>query len=205
MKTRISLASLAALVLVATMLTPTAALADEHDVLQPSTSIQTTGLGSGDGAAVDPAEEYTAVIAGVEYIEPSGVSARLAAPGCFSSDEATKRINIYQRRNPNGVAKLECGTASGYGWRHIANAHGQDWQNILTKYKISGTWSDFAKWNIGNTVGAPASAPYNSANNSYTYQSPLQIKNSKGQVVRTYTVKVPVGKTTERIITAFPS
>lgn len=204
MKTRISLASLAAVVLVATALTPTAALADVPDALQPSTTIQATGPRSVD-TAVDPIEEYTAVIAGVEYIEPSGVSARLAAPGCSSSDKSTKRINTYQRRNPNGVAKLECGTTSGYGWRHIANGHGQDWQNILTKYKIAGTWSDFAKWNIGNTVGAPASAPYNSANNSYTYQSPLQIKNSKGQVVRTYTVKVPVGKTTERIITAFPS
>ncbi|MBF0817133.1 hypothetical protein E4U02_11970 [Microbacterium paludicola] len=205
MKTRISLASLGAVVLAVTLVTPTAASADERDVFQPPASFQATASGTEAEVAVDATEEYTAVISGVEYAERADASVMLAAPGCSSTDKATKTVNMWQRRNPNGVAKLECGTKTGYGWRHIADGHGQDWQNILTKYKIAGTWSDFAKWNIGNTVGAPASAPYNSTNNSYTYQAPLQIKNSKGQVVRTYTVKVPVGKTTERIITAFPS
>lgn len=113
-------------------------------------------------------------------------------------------MNTWQRRNASGVAKLECGN-SGYGWRHIAAGKAQDWQNIINKYNLGTDWATFAKWNIGNTVGAPASAPDNSANKTYTYQAPLQIRNAQGQVVRTYTVKVPVGSTTERIITVFPS
>lgn len=150
----------------------------------------------------NPQGEYTATLNGVEF--GGSVSALAAAPGCSASDPATKRVNTWQRRNPSGVAKLECGNSS-YGWRHIAAGKAQDWQNIINKYNLGTDWATFAKWNIGNTVGAPASAPYNSANQTYTYQAPLQIRNAQGQVVRTYTVKVPVGSTTERIITAFPS
>lgn len=165
--------------------------------------LSTSAVSSNEAVSPGQQGEYTATLNGVEF--GGSLSALAAAPGCAASDPATKRVNTYQRRNPSGVAKLECGSNSGYGWRHIAAGKAQDWQNIIDKYKLGTDWATFAKWNISNTVGAPASAPYNSVNQTYTYQAPLQIRNSKGQVVRTYTVKVPVGSTTERIITAFPS
>ncbi len=194
MKARSSFVLAAAAALVMTLSVPLSASA--------TASADATTAGS---SAVIAAEEYTAYVNGVEYPGLPQVSLFASAPGCAAGDAATKRVNTYQRRNPSGVAKLECGSTNGYGWRHIASGKAQDWQNILDKWKIESTWADFAKWNISNTVGAPASAPYNSTNDTYTYQAPLQIKDANGKVVRTYTVKVPVGAKTERIITAFPS
>lgn len=149
-------------------------------------------------------EEYTVSIGGVVYddSEPQ-MSAMLAAPGCNAGDAETKRVTNWKRRNPNGVARLICGT-SGYGWRHIAARHGQDYQNIVTKYQLGRSWNDFAMWAMSTTVGAPASAPVNPYNNTWGYTAPIQIKNNKGQVVRTYSMLVSVSRSDEKIITAFP-
>lgn len=147
---------------------------------------------------------YTVSIGGAVY-DPSsaGVTAKLAAPGCNSGDPDSKRVTNWQRRNPDGVAKLVCGNYS-YGWRHIADRHGQDYQNIVTKYQLGRSWDDFAKWAMSTTVGAPQSAPINSSNNTWSYTAPIEIKNNQGQVVRTYSMRVAVSRSDEKIITAFP-
>ena len=97
-----------------------------------------SALSSTGDVTPNPQGEYTATLNGVEF--GGSVSALAAAPGCSASDPATKRVNTWQRRNPSGVAKLECGN-SGYGWRHIAAGKAQDWQNIINKYNLGTDWA----------------------------------------------------------------
>ncbi|MDR5699055.1 hypothetical protein [Agromyces aerolatus] len=83
--------------------------------------------------------------------------------------------------------------------------HSSDWNNIVTKYGLGGTWQQFALWAISGAVGQPASAPYDGGNDTYRYSAVVQIKNYNSKATaRTYTVTVPVGAKNNKVITAFP-
>ncbi|MDQ1123455.1 hypothetical protein QE412_002028 [Microbacterium trichothecenolyticum] len=157
--------------------------------------------GEAEAADAVPTEEYTVSIGDAVY-DDRDTGMMLSAPGCNAGDPESKRVTNWQRRNPNGVAKLVCGNSQ-FGWRHIAGRHGQDYQNIVTKYRLGRSWDDFAKWAMSTTVGAPQAAPVRN-NNTWGYTAPIQIKNKQGQVVRTYSMLVSVSRSDEKIITAFP-
>lgn len=148
------------------------------------------------------AQRYEVLINGVPY-EPAGFSASLV-PSCSASDPETKHIVAYQRRRPDGVAVLLCGS-SAFGWRHIAERHGKDWQNIVTKYALGGSWEDFARWAIEGTVGQPVSAP-EKPNGTWTYTGFIQIRQyNSNAVAKSYTATVPVSMDNDRIVIAHPS
>lgn len=157
------------------------------------------------GIVLPDSNDDFSISIGDKTYEPTGGMSKngLAAPGCSADDPESKRVTNWQRRNPAGVAKLVCGTA-GYGWRHIAQRHGQDYQNIVNKYQLGQSWQDFAKWAMSTTVGAPQSAPVNTSNNTWSYTAPIQIRNKQGQVVRTYSMLVAISRSDEKIITAYP-
>ncbi|BDZ53904.1 hypothetical protein [Agromyces marinus] len=154
-----------------------------------------------------PAEQplYEVVMNGEVY-DPDEVtvSPMLSAPGCTSGQSSTTHIVAWQRRRPDGVALLQCGTLS-WGWRHIADRHGSDWQRIVTTYKLGGTWDQFAKWAMSGTVGQPLSAPYKASNDTYTYTAPIQNRAyNSGATAKSYMVYVPVGASNDRVITGYP-
>ncbi|MFC4244522.1 hypothetical protein ACFOYW_14185 [Gryllotalpicola reticulitermitis] len=103
------------------------------------------------------------------------------------------------------VANMRCGTQATYGLRHINNQHGQAWQNIVTKYQLGGTWADLAIWAAEESTTAPSGTAPIASNNTYQYQAPVQIKNSDGKVVRTYTVWTPVSADNDNVITCYPT
>jgi hypothetical protein len=53
------------------------------------------------------------------------------------------------------------------------------------------------------TILAPSSAAYNSSNDTYTYTTPIQLKDSQGHVVKTYYTVVPVARVTRNVITGY--
>jgi hypothetical protein len=144
--------------------------------------------------------EYEVVVNGITYDAEN-----LADPSCAAGDAELKHVVAYQRRRPDGVAVIYCGNATGFGWRHIVAEHSSDWNNIVTKYGLGGTWQQFALWAISGTVGQPASAPHDGGNDTYRYTAVVQIKDYQSKAIaRTYTVTVPVGAKNDRVITAFP-
>ncbi|MFK4731629.1 hypothetical protein ROT00_18205 [Agromyces mediolanus] len=147
--------------------------------------------------------QYEVLLNGKRY-SSDAATPFLAPTGCAKSDSETKHVVSYQRRRPNGVGVLLCGN-SGFGWRHISARHGGDWQTIVTKYKLGGTWDKFAKWAMSGTLAQPLSARYNSGNDTYRYTAVLQIRSyNSAATTRSYTIVVPVGGQNNRIVTAYP-
>lgn len=102
------------------------------------------------------------------------------------------------------TSTLFCGNER-YGYRHIANSHGADWQNIA--FYTGENWrflTDFAIEQI-LTVPEPGYPVYRKDNDTWTYRAPLEIRDSYGQVRATYHPIVSIAARDGKIITAFPS
>lgn len=95
---------------------------------------------------------------------------------------------------------LRCGNDS-YGYRHIQKRHMADWAPLASM--LGSDWRTFTDWAVDQSLHYPKRWCLGS-NNEVLYIGYIQIKNSSGQVVGTYYPRVPVGKTTNNIITAFP-
>ena len=64
------------------------------------------------------------------------------------------------------------------------------------------SWDSYAKWCLGQTLGVPSSASYQSGNNTYLYNAPIQIWNN-GRLYKTYTNHVSVSRGDYRVITEY--
>lgn len=133
---------------------------------------------------------------------------KLEAPGCSGHDQYRK-LQTMTRGGKNGVvsrgvAYRMCGVGGrpGWGWRHIASEHANDWAKAGANF--DGSWSDFAVWAIYGIVGSPSSVTYQPVNNSYLYTAPVQVWKG-GRLITTYMPKVSIAKGTWRILTAFPT
>lgn len=132
----------------------------------------------------------------------------LVSPGCGMGEKEAKLIKNWTRKTATGGSKsayLRCGTQATYGLRHINNGHGQDWENIRTKYALGGDWSSFMmNTTATNLVGLYSSV--STANNKDTYTGPLCIRNlSTGKIDRVYDIITPVGASNNNIITSYPT
>jgi hypothetical protein len=164
------------------------------------------------GVAIDDEQAHATSIAGTDL----GDAPRFAtpaefegadlteAPGCSGHDQ-NRSLQRFSRTAkggaPRGIADLRCGGTT-WGLRHIDRNHRAHWAN-----KVAGsgrTWDEFARWAMGSVLSAPAAAPYNSSNNTYGYQAPIQVwVNGKLKTQFNTLVSVSNGDNW-RIITAFP-
>lgn len=145
---------------------------------------------------------YTVYIGGEEYV-PTEFSAQLVSPGCGTGELAAKVIQNYERTSPSGIGRLQCGTQTTSGLRHINCEHGQDWENIRVRYAIADDWSDLMSFALGQTLRSRN--PTSQVGSKVTCVAPIQIKNSNNEVVRTYDVIVPIGILGELVITCYPT
>ncbi|MGH3520677.1 MAG: hypothetical protein ACRDQ7_25550, partial [Haloechinothrix sp.] len=148
--------------------------------------------------------EYSVAIGGVELRSlVINYSGRPPWAACGASSDKMKRVSTYRRAaGPQiaaGEAYLRCGNDK-WGYRHIANRHGQDWQNVATM--IGSNWRDLCDFAIAETLKVPGSVTYNQDDNTWLYIAPLEIKNSRGEVIRRYQAKVAIGNG-KNILTAF--
>lgn len=142
----------------------------------------------------------------------SGAVAHTGAPpwaACGSSAPEDKPAQTFPVRPPVGApartyAVLLCGNG-GYGYRHIADRHGRDWENLA--FYTGGNWRDLADFAIRQTltVPQPSYPAFNPKNETWTYKAPLQIKDSRGEVRATYWPIVSVAARDGRIITSYPT
>jgi hypothetical protein len=126
---------------------------------------------------------------------------------CGRSDPEAKPAKTYPVLPPIGgptrtFAVLLCGNDR-YGYRHIADKHGQEWADLAVL--TGGPWQSLADFAITQTltVPQPGYPQYNPGANTWTYKSPLQIKDQEGQVRATYWVVVGVAAQDGKVLTGF--
>lgn len=139
-------------------------------------------------------------------------SAQTGAPpwaACGASAPEDKPAQTFPAAPPAGgptrtYAVLLCGNG-GFGYRHIAKDHGQDWTNIAAY--TGGNWRGLADFAIRQTLTRPQPGypAFNPKNDTWTYKAPLEIRDVQGNVRATYWPIVAVAARDGRIVTSFPT
>jgi hypothetical protein len=105
---------------------------------------------------------------------------------------------------PGGDTVLYCGNDK-YGFYHLLDRHGQDWQNVaMSRFPGGGNWRYLADYSIGATLANPERVDYNSGNDTFTVQRNIYRITDDG-LVYSFTCRVVVSATDGKIITAFPT
>jgi hypothetical protein len=144
---------------------------------------------------------------------PIAVSAS-AAPAavwaaCGASSPPEKVVRVFPRTafvpGPAGTSStLLCGT-EGFGYRHVAARHGQDWQTVALY--TGGNWRDLADFAIEQTLRAPHPGypRHNDKNDTWVFKAPLEIRDSEGRVRDVYHPVVVVAGGDGKLITTYPT
>jgi hypothetical protein len=105
---------------------------------------------------------------------------------------------------PGGDSVLYCGNDK-YGFYHIVNRHGSDWNNVaMSRFPGAGNWRYLADYSIGAALANPERVDYNSQNDTFTVQRNIYRITEDGPVYA-FTSRVVVSGTDGKIITAFPT
>lgn len=107
----------------------------------------------------------------------------------------------------DGLVALKCGNDK-VGYVHIRKNHEKDWQSILNRYPIGGTWDDYMLFATKNSLQAPDPSlgmPQVIPGDKRCYSSPVQIKNPDGVVMETIHPSVIVSMNNRVVITSFPT
>lgn len=114
-------------------------------------------------------------------------------------------VTTYNARARSGFSggyiKMECGTDAGYGYRHIRSRHQQDWQNKM--YPLRANWDDFMDFATKQALASPSKTAFQGSG-KYCYTTPVQIRNSRGAVVKTFYPRIIISSTNRRVITSIP-
>lgn len=101
-----------------------------------------------------------------------------------------------------GTAILTCGNADGAGWRHIADGHVGDFNDIARYLDVG--WEDVAWWAIDQALEAPDQVEWYRSDIA-NYDVLLEVHDLEtGELVGEWMVTVGVGMTSGNIITSFP-
>ena len=100
------------------------------------------------------------------------------------------------------TVNLRCGNAT-YGYRHILAQHATQWQTLSN---LAGglNWRYFADWAIAQSLASPYRYCQNTSANTLNYVGLIQFRKTDGTIGATYYPRIPTGKTSYNIITAFP-
>lgn len=66
-------------------------------------------------------------------------------------------------------------------------------------------WETFANWTWTQTLTHPSSKTRQPSNDTIVYVTPIQIKNSKGDVVDEFNSKIIFARVSQNFITAYPT
>lgn len=147
-------------------------------------------------ASVTPEGQQEAGIA-----QPLSASAA-AAVNCGS---ATTVLEKFPSKY-DGTIKLECGSPTGYGLKHVLNSHPeQQWRNQMGG---PGNVQDFIKYLIRGSLTAPAQKANVKPNQTRCYSTPTRIYelvNGKPKYKKTINASVVASVNNKRVVTAIPS
>lgn len=143
-------------------------------------------------------------------LPPGLATASLLGPidalNCNTLKRASHVVTTYQARSRPGFSggriKLECGTEKGYGYRHIRAGHQGDWTRKMEPMR--GNWDDFMDFATRQSLVAPSKIA-DQGGGKLCYTTPVQVRNSKGQVLKTFYPRVIISKTNRRVITLYPA
>lgn len=131
---------------------------------------------------------------------------------CGVFDKKNKLLKDYGRQKLSGVAgktgHLRCGhqdflKSTGWGLRHIESGHLSQWKSKAAM--LAEPWQTFANWTWVQTLKAPSSKRRQPSNDTLVYKTPIQIKNSRGQVLDQFTSVVVIARVSQNFITAYPA
>lgn len=157
-------------------------------------------------------EAYTIVFpqTGARFITPRSsrvVTASWPMGACGVRDSQTKIVSTFTiGRIPERLvytANLQCGNAK-YGYRHIQAEHAEDWKAVAYPSGDPNHWH-FINWFITETGKKALSVQEDKARNVYNYRGWIQIKDSRGRVIKNYCPKLAISRDSgHRIITTYP-
>lgn len=101
---------------------------------------------------------------------------------------------------PPGSATMTCGNASGAGWRHIADGHTGDFDELADP--VGAQWEDVAWFAIDRALEEPTRVEAY-RDDIVNYDVLVELVDDE-RVERSWMVTVGFGLGTEQIITAFP-
>jgi hypothetical protein len=150
---------------------------------------------------------WTASINGVTFVPStnavhSNVITPDYAPGTIALCNAGfGNVSVESWKNAHGHIDLFCGDST-QGYVHIRTGHQADWQAVITKYPIGGSWDDSMSFATGQAI---ISGPvYNAGSGKLCYTAPWQIKHN-GTVVATYHPTIIISGTRNLVITSYPT
>jgi hypothetical protein len=158
-------------------------------------------LGADDWVELGQAETPAAGSTAETEAQPLATTTR-AAVSCGSS---TSVLEKYSSKY-DGTIKLECGSAGGFGLKHILSSHPeQQWRNQMGG---PGNVQDFIKYLIRGGLSAPSKKGNVSASNKRCYSTPTMIYemvNGKPKYKKTINASIFVSVNNKRVVTAIPS
>jgi hypothetical protein len=105
---------------------------------------------------------------------------------------------------PGGDSVLYCGNDK-YGFYHLVNEHGPQWQNMASSgFPSGGNWRYLADYSISATLANPERVVYDSQRDTFAVYRNIYRITEDGPVYA-FTCRVVVSGTDGKIITAFPS
>lgn len=155
------------------------------------------------GIAVSPANAASIPATSTQPASISDAVTPDLAPGTIAlcnSGFGDVSVDNYQAK---GIGKIDlfCGDGTS-GYIHIRNRHESQWATVVP----GSNWDDIMDFSVRQSVQTPSSGyPKNIGSNKYCYSTPIQIKNSKGVVVKTYHPTVIVSVNNKKVITAYPT
>lgn len=100
-----------------------------------------------------------------------------------------------------GEAQMTCGNADGAGWRHIADGHTGDFQELADL--VDSSWEDVAWFAIDAALESPT-AVEEYRDDIVNYDVLVEYVDASGDVDRSWLVTVGYGQGSGQIITSFP-
>jgi hypothetical protein len=103
---------------------------------------------------------------------------------------------------PGGDSQLYCGNDN-YGFLHIANDHGRQWETMASRFPSAGNWRYLADYAISATLAYPERVEYRQDNNTFAVYRDIYRMTDEGTVYA-FTCRVAISASDGKIITAFP-
>jgi hypothetical protein len=109
------------------------------------------------------------------------------------------------RSLPGGDSQLYCGNDK-YGFLHIADEHGDDWENIEGGVFFRGNWRCLADYAMASALAYPETVEYRQDNDTFKVTRAIAPTDGEGNITGppTWRAVVVVSASDGKIITAFP-
>lgn len=135
----------------------------------------------------------------------------ICSPGDGTRDLVRNFNRAAKSGSSLGTTPLYCGPESTKGWgeRHIRDKHQGQWEFYSSVAGSPANWRTFTDWAMNQALQYPSTVTTQTSNNTWTYRTQLQIRDSRDVVRGVFYAYVVVDRATantaKKVITAYPS